>query len=84
MKEIVKRRWLTDNDNQKIAPKTTIDQILMEDGSRFENEWKKVQDQIHTVIIQQEEPSHITGLLWYDLFEKKLKIYVDSKGWQSI
>ena len=41
MSETVKRQWLTDNEGIKIAPYTTVDQIIMPDGTRFENQYEK-------------------------------------------
>lgn len=41
MSEAVKRQWLTDNEGVKVAPYTTIDQIIMPDGTRFENKYEE-------------------------------------------
>lgn len=41
MSETVKRQWLTDNGGVKVAPYTTMDQIIMPDGTRFENKWQE-------------------------------------------
>lgn len=37
MKEIIKARWLTDHEQNKIAPKTLSTQILNEDGTHFKD-----------------------------------------------
>lgn len=37
MEENIKVRWLTDNEQIKIAPKTLITQVLNENGSRFKD-----------------------------------------------
>lgn len=37
MEENIKVRWLTDNEQVKIAPKTLITQVLNENGSRFKD-----------------------------------------------
>lgn len=41
MSEAVKRQWLTDNEGVKVAPYTTIDQIITPDGTRFENKYEE-------------------------------------------
>lgn len=41
MSEAVKRQWLTDNEGIKVAPYTTIDQIITPDGTRFENKYEE-------------------------------------------
>ena len=37
MTENIKVRWLTDNEQTKVAPKTLITQVLNEDGTRFKD-----------------------------------------------
>ena len=37
MSEIIKTRWLVDNEQTKIAPKTLSTQILNEDGTIFKD-----------------------------------------------
>jgi hypothetical protein len=41
MEENIKVRWLTDNEQNKIAPKTLITQVLNENGSRFKDSFDK-------------------------------------------
>lgn len=37
MSETIKKGWLEDKDGNKFAPKTTIDQVLNPDGSKYKN-----------------------------------------------
>lgn len=38
MAETIHKMWLQDKDGTKIAPKTTLDQVVMSDGTKFENQ----------------------------------------------
>ena len=37
MSEVIKVRWLTDNEQNKVAPKTLSSQILNDDGTLFKD-----------------------------------------------
>lgn len=69
MSEAVKRQWLTDNEGVKVAPYTTIDQIIMPDGTRFENKYEEDTDNTTQLITRlenkYEEDIHNTMQLIY-------------------
>ena len=50
MTESIKARWLTDNEQVKIAPKTLVTQILNEDGTRFKKTFEDSVNNINTSI----------------------------------
>ena len=50
MTENIKARWLTDNEQVKIAPKTLITQVLNEDGTRFKKTFEDSVSNINTTI----------------------------------
>lgn len=50
MIENIKARWLTDNEQVKIAPKTLITQVLNEDGTRFKKTFEDSISNINTTI----------------------------------
>ena len=50
MTENIKARWLTDNEQVKIAPKTLVTQILNEDGTRFKKTFEDSVSNINTAI----------------------------------
>jgi hypothetical protein len=50
MTENIKARWLTDNEQVKIAPKTLVTQILNEDGTRFKKTFEDSVNNINTAI----------------------------------
>lgn len=50
MTENIKARWLTDNEQIKIAPKTLVTQILNEDGTRFKKTFEDSVNNINTAI----------------------------------
>lgn len=82
MSEAVKRQWLTDNEGVKVAPYTTIDQIIMPDGTRFENKYEE--DTYNTTQLitrlenKYEEDIHNTMQLIYSEFaETRKTVYID-------
>lgn len=50
MTENIKVRWLTDNEQTKVAPKTLITQVLNEDGTRFKDSYETSMINISEVI----------------------------------
>ena len=56
MEENIKVRWLVDNEQTKIAPKTLSTQILNEDGTHFK-------DTVETAIadVETEVAAHVTN-----------------------
>ena len=76
MSEAVKRQWLTDNEGVKVAPYTTIDQIIMPDGTRFENKYEEDTDNTTQLITRlenkYEEDIHNTMQL---IYSKDSEIY---------
>lgn len=82
MSEAVKRQWLTDNEGVKVAPYTTIDQIIMPDGTRFENKYEE--DTYNTTQLitglenKYEEDIHNTmQLIYSDNSETRKTISID-------
>ena len=74
MSEAVKRQWLTDNEGVKVAPYTTIDQIITPDGTRFEN---KYEEDIHnTMQLVYSDSSDTRKTIYIDMTPYKGKIVV--------
>ena len=77
MSEAVKRQWLTDNEGVKVAPYTTIDQIIMPDGTRFENKYEEDTDNTTQLITnlenKYEEDIHNTMQLIYSDYSETYK-----------
>ena len=82
MSEAVKRQWLTDNEGVKVAPYTTIDQIITPDGTRFENKYEEDTNNTTQLITRlenkYEEDIHNTMQLVYsDSSDTRKTIYID-------
>lgn len=88
MSEAVKRQWLTDNEGVKVAPYTTIDQIIMPDGTRFENKYEEDTDNTTQLITRlenkYEEDIHNTMQLIYSYESETLKaVNIDMKPYKG-
>lgn len=82
MSEAVKRQWLTDNEGVKVAPYTTIDQIIMPDGTRFENKYEEDTNNTTQLITRlenkYEEDIHNTmQLIYSDDTETRKTVNID-------
>lgn len=82
MSEAVKRQWLTDNEGVKVAPYTTIDQIIMPDGTRFENKYEEDTNNTTQLITRlenkYEEDIHNTmQLIYSDESEDSKTVVID-------
>lgn len=82
MSEAVKRQWLTDNEGVKVAPYTTIDQIIMPDGTRFENKYEE--DTYNTTQLitglenkYEEDIHNIMQLIYSDYSETHKAVNID-------
>lgn len=88
MSEVVKRQWLTDNEGVKVAPYTTIDQIIMPDGTRFENKYEEDTNNTTQLITRlenkYEEDIHNTmQLIYSDESETRKTVYIDSTPYKG-
>lgn len=88
MSEAVKRQWLTDNEGVKVAPYTTIDQIIMPDGTRFENKYEE--DTYNTTQLitglenkYEEDIHNIMQLIYSDDSETYKDVYIDMKPYKG-
>lgn len=59
---MVKKQWLKDEEGNNIAPKTTLDQILMNSGTKFIEDYKNTKNLIPTVIDTLESSSSSSAL----------------------
>jgi len=88
MSEAVKRQWLTDNEGVKVAPYTTIDQIITPDGTRFENKYEEDTNNTTQLITRlenkYEEDIHNTMQLIYSDESEDHKVkYIDMKPYKG-
>ena len=50
MSTTVIKKWITDKEGNKVAPNTTLKQILNEDGSKFETSYQNTINEIYDKI----------------------------------
>lgn len=82
MSETVKRRWLTDNEGVKVAPYTTMDQIIMPDGIRFENKYEEDIHNTMQLIYSDDNMTATDKMVTIDLtsYIRKIAVLITSQG----
>ena len=82
MSETVKRQWLTDNEGVKVAPYTTMDQIIMPDGTRFENKYEEDIHNTMQLIYSDDNITTTDKTVTIDLtsYTRKIAVLITSQG----
>lgn len=82
MSETVKRQWLTDNAGVKVAPYTTMDQIIMPNGTRFENKYEEDIHNTMQLIYSDDNMTATDKMVTIDLtsYIRKIAVLITSQG----
>lgn len=82
MSETVKRQWLTNNEGVKVAPYTTMDQIIMPDGTRFENKYEEDIHNTMQLIYSDDNMTATDKTVTIDLtsYIRKIAVLITSQG----
>lgn len=82
MSETVKRQWLTDNEGVKVAPYTTMDQIIMPNGTRFENKYEEDIHNTMQLIYSDDNMTATDKMVTIDLtsYIRKIAVLITSQG----